>query len=79
MFFGFGNMEVDKMQGGFYSFVALPISNRVTIPSILITLTPFYTLNIGPCDLDIRCSVYPLLYATPASMFEGKIALKRSL
>ena len=79
MFFGCGNMEVDKMQGGFYSFVALPISNRVTIPSILITLTPFYTLNIGPCDLDIRCSVYPLLYATPASMFEGKIALKRSL
>jgi len=79
IFFGFGNMEVDKMQGGFHSFVAMPATRPVNIPSLLIALTPFYTLNIGPCDIDLRCSVYPLLYATPASMFEGKIALKRNL
>ena len=79
MFFGFGNMEVDKMQGGLQSFVAMPITRPVTMQAVLIALTPFYTLNIGPCDLDLRCSVYPLLYATPASMFEGKIALKRNL
>ncbi len=79
MFFGFGNMEIDKMQGGFHSFVAMPVTGSVTIPSVLIAVTPFYTLNIGHCDLDLRCSVYPLLYATPVSMFEGKIALKRNL
>ena len=79
MFFGFGNLEFDKMQGGLYSFVAMPITRAVNMSSVLLALTPFYTLNIGPCDLELRCSVYPLLYATPASMFEGKIALKRNL
>ncbi|UTC48155.1 hypothetical protein [Treponema vincentii] len=79
MFFGFGNLEFDKMQGGLYSFVAMPITRAVNMSSVLLALTPFYTLNIGPCDLELRCSVYPLLYATPSSMFEGKIALKRNL
>ncbi|UTC58595.1 hypothetical protein ABK01_10225 [Treponema sp. OMZ 305] len=79
MFFGFGNIEFDKMQGGFHSFVAMPITRPVNIQSMLIALTPFYTWNIGPCDLDLRCSIYPLLYATPTSMFEAKIALKRNL
>lgn len=79
IFCGFGSMELDKMQGGFHGFVAMPITRSVTISSVLIALTPFYTLNIGPCDIDFRCSVYPLLYAAPASMFEGKIALKRNL
>lgn len=77
--FGFGNMELDKMQGGLHSFVAMPATRRVTLPSMLIALTPFYTVNVGPCDLDFRCPVYPLLYTTPLSMFEGKIALKRNL
>ena len=79
MFFGFGSLELDAMQGGFHSFVALPITRSAALSSVLIAITPFYTVNIGPCDLDLRCSVYPLLYATPASMFEGKIALKRNL
>ena len=72
-------MDLDKMQGGFHGLVARPITRQVNMASVMIALTPFYTVNIGVCDLDIRCSVYPLLYATPASMFEGKIALKRNL
>ena len=79
MFFGFGNMDFDKMQGGFHAFLALPITRPTTISVAALAFTPFYTLRIGPCDLDFRFSCYPLLYATPASMFEGKIALKRSL
>lgn len=79
MFFGFGSMEFDNMQGGFHSLVALPATRPVNKPLVLIALTPFYTLNIGPCDLDIRCSIYPLLYKTAASMFEAKITLKRNL
>ena len=67
------------MQGGFHGLVATPITRSVDISSILIAVTPFYTLNIGLCDIDFRCSVYPLLYATPASMFEGKVAFKRNL
>lgn len=79
IFCGFGNLEFDKMQGGFHGLVATPITRSVDISSILIAVTPFYTLNIGLCDIDFRCSVYPLLYATPASMFEGKVAFKRNL
>lgn len=79
IFFGFGSMDLDKMQGGFHGLVARPITHQVNMASVLISLTPFYTVNIGVCDLDIRCSIYPLLYAAPASMFEGKIALKRNL
>lgn len=79
IFFGFGSMDLDKMQGGFHGLVARPITHQVNMASVLIALTPFYTIDIGLCDLDLRCSIYPLLYATPASMFEGKIALKRNL
>lgn len=79
IFCGFGNMEFDKMQGGFHCLVATPVTHAVNIASVLLAVTPFYTIDIGICDLDLRCSVYPLLYATPASMFEGKIAFKRSL
>lgn len=79
IFFGFGSMDLDKMQGGFHGLVARPITRQVTTASVLVAITPFYTVNIGLCDLDIRCSVYPLLYTAPASMFEGKIALKRNL
>ena len=67
------------MQGGFHGLVATPITRPMNMASVLIALTPFYTIDIGLCDLDLRCSIYPLLYATPASMFEGKIALKRNL
>ena len=49
------------------------------MPLLVLAFTPFYTLNIGPCDLDFRFSFYPLFYAAPASMFEAKIALKRNL
>lgn len=79
MFFGFGKMESDKMQGGFHSLIAMPITRPTTMSLLVLALTPFYTLSIGPCDLDFRLSFYPLLYATPASMFEAKIALKRNL
>ena len=79
IFFGFGSMDLDKMQGGFHGLVATPITRPMNMASVLIALTPFYTIDIGLCDLDLRCSIYPLLYATPASMFEGKIALKRNL
>ena len=79
VFFGFGSMELDKMQGGFHGLIAMPITRPITMSLLALAITPFYTLNIGLCDLDLRCSIYPLLYATPASMFEGKIALKRNL
>ena len=79
IFCGFGNMEFDKMQGGFHGLVATPITRPANLASVLVAVTPFYTINIGLCDIDFRCSIYPLLYATPASMFEGKIALKRNL
>jgi len=79
MFFGFGRMELNKMQGGFHSLIALPITRPTTMKLVVLAFTPFYTLNIGPCDLDFRFSFYPLLYSTPASMFEAKIALKRNL
>lgn len=79
IFCGFGNLEFDKMQGGFHCLVAMPATRSVNISSVLIAVTPFYTVNIGLCDIDFRCSVYPLLYATPVSMFEGKVAFKRNL
>lgn len=79
MFFGFGRIELNKMQGGFHSLIALPITRPTTMPLLVLAFTPFYTLNIGPCDLDFRFSFYPLFYAAPASMFEAKIALKRNL
>lgn len=79
IFCGFGTMEADKMQGGFHFLAATNIKNIKDTSALLLAATPFFTVNIGPCDFDVRLFVYPLAYTTPLSMFEGKVALKRNL
>lgn len=79
IFSGFGSLELDKLQGGFHVLVAANIKNMKDPAALLVAAVPFFTVNIGPCDLDFRVTVYPLAYTTPLSMFEGKIALKRTL
>ena len=78
IFCGFGNMETDKLQGGFHLLTAMSAENQQALPSFLLTVTPFFTMNIGTCDLDLRADIFPYVYATPAAMFEGKITLKRN-
>jgi len=79
IFCGFGNREIDTLQGGLHLLAAVRIKKPKDVSSMLIAATPFFTVNIGLCDLDFRVSVYPLAYATPLSMFEGKVSLKRDL
>jgi len=79
IFSGFGSLELDKVQGGFHILAAANIKNIKDTTALLVAAVPFFTVNIGPCDLDFRVTVYPLAYTTPLSMFEGKIALKRTL
>lgn len=79
IFSGFGNLELDKVQGGFHVLVAANIKKTKDMTTLLVAAVPFFAVNIGPCDLDFRVTVYPLAYTTPLSMFEGKIALKRTL
>lgn len=78
-FLGIGNMELDKLQGGMHILAAVNIHNPQNIKAFVFALTPFFTADIGLCNLDIRATVFPLGYADPASMVEGKISFKRDL
>lgn len=79
LFFGFGSMEVDNLQGGFHVLTAVNINDPKNKSSLLVAVTPFFTVDAGPCTFDFRVGIFPMLYKQPASMFEGKIAVKRSL
>lgn len=79
IFLGIGSMEIDKMQGGTHFLIAANTKKIKDVSAMAIAATPYFTVDIGPCDLDFRVTIYPLAYATPLSMFEGKIALKRTL
>lgn len=79
IFFGIGNMEIDKIQGGTHFLIAANTKKIKDVSAMVIAATPFFTVDLGPCDLDFRVSIYPLAYTAPLSMFEGKIAVKRTL
>ena len=72
-------MEIDKVQGGTHFLIAANTKKIKDVSAMVIAATPYFSVDIGPCDLDFRVTIYPLAYATPLSMFEGKIALKRTL
>ena len=79
LFCGFGSMELDKLQGGIHLLTAANLKKIKDTSLLVLAATPFFTINLGPCDLDIRITIYPLSYKQPSSMVEGKIALKRDL
>ena len=79
IFFGIGSMESDKVQGGTHFLIAANVKKIKEASAMAIAATPFFTVDLGPCDLDFRVSIYPLAYTTPLSMFEGKVAVKRTL
>lgn len=62
LLFGFGNLEMHKMNGGFSLLTAVNLFNITEVTPFTFSIAPFFTFSLHELEFNMRMPINPLLY-----------------